>query len=529
MPRLRRKAHRRATEEDPLQAILGDATGAERVFRFFRGVLRHGKGEWAGKPFDLLPFQEEIIRGLYDPTNAAGLRAIRNGLVFLPRKNGKTSLAAGLALYETYCQGIAGRVVVAANSRDQAGELFTAAADAVDASPILSGRSRISRATKRITDLKTRSTFRALAAESGTAHGQDLTFWIYDELHAAPNRDLFDTLATSTGARAEALGLVISTAGFDREHSILGEVYNHAKRCLADPSIDRSFYAYLAEANNGEPWDAEETWRKTNPALGVFRNLDEMRIAADRAREIPGQVAAFQRLYNNTWTTQESRWLAMEAWDRCGDDIEVEPGAKCFAGLDLSSTTDLTALVLVFPTNGRLVVKPFFWIPDVSMRQRENRDRVPYQEWARRGAIEATPGDVVDYKFVLARIIQLAQTYRIKCLNFDSWGSAQLVQELQSEWINVVKMGQGFASMSAPTKRLQELVLTSTIAHGGHPVLRWNCDCATVMSDPAGNIKIIKQDRLRSSRRVDGMVATVMAIQAWMQEPVSVEAGLEWL
>lgn len=323
MPRLRRRALRRRGSGDALQAILGDAVRSQRVLGFFRRVLVHGKGEWAGRPFEPLPFQEEIIRGIYDPVTAAGLRRIRNGLLFLPRKNGKTSLAAGLGLYETFSGGLGARVVCAANSRDQASELFSVAADFVQASEVLKARSVISRAQKRITDRPTRSTFRAISADVSTAHGFDLTCWIYDELHAAPDRELFDVLSTSTGARAEALGLVISTAGFDQEHSILGELYSHAKRWLADPSIDASFYAAIYEAGENDAWDDERTWHRANPALGVFRNLEEMRIAAERGRQIPAQVAAFRRLYLNGWTQAENPWLDLAAWNECGATEEL--------------------------------------------------------------------------------------------------------------------------------------------------------------------------------------------------------------
>lgn len=323
MPPLRRRALQRRAVDDPLERVLSGTAGADRVLRFFRSVLVHAKGEWAGRAFDPLPFQQEIVRGLYDPRTPEGLRRIRNGLLFLPRKNGKTVLAAGLGLYETFCGGLGARVACAANSRDQAAELFVAAAEFVLSREILRERSVVSRATKRITDRLTRSTFRAISADVPTAHGMDLTAWVYDELHAAPNRELFDVLSTSTGARRESLGLVISTAGFDREHSILGEIYSHAKRCLADASIDPSFYAFIAEAGENDAWDDEATWFKANPALSVFRNLEEMRIAAERARQIPAQLAAFRRLYLNQWTRSETAWLNLKAWDECGTAEEV--------------------------------------------------------------------------------------------------------------------------------------------------------------------------------------------------------------
>ena len=502
-----------------MRELLGEARGGDRVVRFVEGLLTHSKGEWAGRPFQLLPFQREIVRGLYGTVSPEGLRQYRQGLIFMPRKGGKTTLAAGLGLYETFCGGPGARVVVAANSRDQASLLFGTAADAVEASPILRERCWLSRATKRIVDKPTRSEFRAVSADAGTNHGLDLTCWIYDELHAAPNRELFDTLATSTGARRESLGLVISTAGYNRETSILGEVYSHAKRVLADPSIDPSFFARIFEAPEGAPWDDEATWHACNPALGHFRDLTEMRVMAERARQVPALQAAFRRLYLNQWTESENAWLDMGAWEECGDDVAYDElrGKTCYGGLDLSATTDLTAFELLFPIGDRIYRRGMAWLPKEGLRERELNDRVPYARWAQEGRLELTPGPVVDHEFVTARIVEWSRRYRIERITFDRWGAETVRQRLHSEGLQTVPFGQGFASMSAPTKELQSAILTRRLAHGGCPLLRWQAGCSTVSSDPAGNIKIVKPDRLRHTKRVDSIVAMVMAMDGVMR------------
>lgn len=516
MPRVRRIALRQR-EADPLADLLAGATGPERVIRFVEH-LRHSKGEWAGKHFELLPFQREIIRGLFGPVTPSGHRRIRNGLVFIPRKNGKTTLAAGLGLYGTFCDGPGARVVVAANSREQAGELFTAAADAVESSEILSRRAVLSRAQKRITDRVTRSTLKVISADAPTAHGMDLSMWIYDELHGAPNRELYDVLQTSGGARRESLGLAISTAGFDKL-SILGELYDHTKRWIADPSIDPSFYGYVCEAGESDAWDDERTWHKANPALGVFRNIDEMRVLAERAKQVPSQIDAFKRLYLNVWTSAESTWLDMAAWDGCGDDIDDAALAdvQCYGGLDLSATTDLTAFVLLFPFRGRIYVRHWAWLPADGIIEREHRDRVPYRQWAKQGRIELIAGQIIDHRVVTARIIELSRRYRIESVMFDRWGAIPVYTELADAGIMMAQMGQGFQSMSAPTKELQKAVLSGALAHGGCPLLRWQASCATVASDPAGNIKLVKPDRLRYARRIDSLVAAVMALDRLMR------------
>ncbi len=509
MPRLRRRSL--AREVDPLEEILAGTRGADRVLSFFRRVLRHGKGEWAGKPFEVLPYQEDSIRGMFHP-------GIRNALLFWPRKQGKSETCAGLGLSGTFCGEMGGQVVVAANSRDQAALLFNTAADMVEASDILRARAVVSRAQKRITDKATRSTFRAISADAGTNHGLDLSMWIYDELHAAPNRELYDVLATSTGARTHPLGVVISTAGFDKQ-SVLGELYDHAKRCLSDPSLDPSFYASIFEADETDPWDEEATWYKANPALGIFRSIEEMRDLAARAKQIPSLQDAFRRLYLNQWTASERTWLDMAAWDTCGDNItdaELE-GVPCCGGLDLSSTTDLTAFVLAFPYNGRLYIRHWAWIPSDGLRERELRDRVPYRRWAAEGRITLTPGNVVDYDFIVHKVIEQAQRFNVQRVNFDRWGAAQVVQQLQNAGIEVIQMGQGYASMNAPCKELEKAVLAGTLAHGGCPLLRWQASCCSIAADPAGNIKICKPDRMKHSKRVDSIVSLAMALDGVMR------------
>ncbi len=514
MPRVRRVAlKRKGAQRDPLAELLGNLTGADRAIRFIEGVLTHSKGEHAGRPFLLLPFQCEIVSALYGEVTPEGIRRFRQALLFMPRKAGKSTLSAALGLKELFDGGPGARVVVAANSREQASLLFSTAADAVEASPILSARAWLSRATRRLVDRQTKSEMKVIAADAGRAHGMDLTAWVYDELHEAPNRELYDVLATSTGARRESLGIVISTAGFDRETSILGELYQHAKRVLADPSIDPHFYPYILEAPEGAAWDDEATWHACNPALGHFRDLTEMRIMAERARQIPAQRAAFERLYLNRWTAAEHEWLDMSAWNACGADIPDADlkYATGYGGLDLSANTDLTAFVIAFPHRGRVYVRSFAWLPAENLIERERRDRVPYRAWADAGRIELIPGAVIDHDVVTARVIEACKRFRVRRIAFDRWGAQSVSQKLHAAGIEVVPFGQGFAAMSAPTKSLEAAILKRQLAHGGCPLLRWQASCSTVASDPAGNVKIVKPDRMKHTRRVDSIVALVMA------------------
>lgn len=498
--------------------LLGDTRGADRVLAFFRGCLTHVDGEWASRPFDPLPFQIDIIRGLFDPATMHGYRRIRKGLIFVPRKCGKTTLAAGLGLYMTFADEIGGQVVCAANSRDQAALLFQIAAAMVEASPVLSARAMVSRARKTIKDRITGTTFRAIAADAGKQHGLNLTCWIYDELHAATDRELLDVLDTATGARRQPLGLMISTAGFDKM-SPLGEEYEYGTRVLADPSMDQHYYAFIAEAAESDPWDDERTWRKANPAAGEFRNLEELRIKAGEARQKPAMIETFKRLYLNMWTAADSTWLDMDAWDSCNGSIPDEElsGAECFGGLDLSVTTDLTAFVLLFEKSGNVYLRHWAWLPGEGVREREARDRVPYSRWAHLGLIELTPGPVIDHARVIARIKEAAARYDIQRIHFDKWGSPRVVADLEEAGIRLVEHSQNFAGMTAATKEFERAVLDGRLQHGGCPLLRWQAAAVTVRQDDAGNIKPVKPDRLRYAKKIDSIVAAIMALDGLMR------------
>ena len=520
--------------DDPLQELLGQTRGGERAARFI-SHLTLSTGQWDGQPFRILPFQRETVDGLYQ-LDAQGRRKVREALLFWPRKSGKTTMCAALALYETFA-GLAGaEVVVAANSRDQASQLFKHAASFCESSEILSKRAWVSRATKRMVDKVTRSEFRVISADAFTAHGMDLTCWIYDELHGAPNRELYDVLSTSTGARKEALGIVISTAGYNRETSILGEIYRHAKGWQQDPASDPAFYAHLLEAPPEAQWDDEATWRATNPALDNHRDIREMRLMAERARSLPARQAAFRRLYLNQWTESEHTWIDMAAWDRCADQIDWR-GATCWAGLDLSAREDLTACAVVWRAGDRVGLRHWAWIPEAGLADRERRDRVPYSEWARQGLIEVLPGEVIDHLAVIERIKQIERDIRagggtLDTVMFDSYMAEPTRQALVRHGLRTRPVGTSVAAQSPPTKELSALVKSGQLAHGGCPLLRWQATCATTTAT-GDQMKLVKPDRMKHAKRIDSIVATVMAIDGLMRfgerRSVYEDSDVRWL
>jgi phage terminase large subunit-like protein len=287
---------------------------------------------------------------------------------------------------------------------------------------------------------------------------------------------------------------------------------------MENPTLDPTFLPVIFEAAADADWTDERVWHRANPALGDFRSLEEMRVAAARAREIPAQENTFRRLYLNQWTEQASRWIALPAWDACAvppAERRPLPGRPCYLGLDLSSTTDLTALVGVFPDptlSDRFDVLAKFFVPAESLRLRSLRDRVPYDQWAKEGFLDVTPGPVVDYDAVRRTIQTWAEAYDVRVVAYDPWNATDLVTRLQAQdGLTCVQMRQGYATLSAPTKSLEKAILARTLRHDGHPVLRWNVGNVAVESDDAGNLKPSKSV---STERIDGVVALIMAVEA---------------
>lgn len=486
-------------------------THAQRAIRLINN-LTHTKGKFAGQPFDLRPWQQKIIRQLFK-TRRDGLRQYRTCLLMLPRKNGKTELAAALAIYFLLFDGEKGaEVYSAAADRDQAALVFNVAAQMIRNDSELFAQCELVDSQKRIVHRKSGSFYRAISAEAYSKHGFNASAVIYDELHAAQNRELWDVLSTSQGARSQPIMMAISTAGYDR-HSILYELYSHALRVLENPELDPTFLPIIYELPKDADWTSLKALKKCNPALGDFRSLEELQIALDRAKQIPAQENAFRRLYGNQWTEQASRWLQMSAWDACQAPIERAAlrGRRCYIGLDLSSTRDLTAAVAVLPDeDGGYDVLPAFFIPADSIRERGLRDRVPYEQWVREGYLIATPGNVVDYEAVRKQLQEWSDEFDVREIGFDPWNATDLVNRLQSQdGFTCVPMRQGFATLSAPTKSVEKAVISRKLRHDGHPVLRWNVSNVAVETDPAGNIKPSKKV---STERIDGVIGLIEAV-----------------
>lgn len=495
----------------------------------FVNSLTHTKGAFARQTFNLRPWQRRIVRQIFKK-RPDGKRQYRTVLLMLPRKNGKTELAAAIALYGLMADGeLGGEVYSAAADRDQASLVFGVAAQMVRNDPALLKECYLVDSQKRIEHWASGSIYRAIAAEAHSKHGFNASMVIYDELHAAPDRRLYDVMSTSMGGRGQPLFIIISTAGYDR-HSILWELYQHAKKVQEHPALDPTFLPIIYEAPIEADWTKYAVWKKANPALGDFRSLEEMQILAARAKEIPAQENTFRRLYLNQWTEQAARWIQMPAWDACQHAVDRASlrGRRCYVGMDLSSTTDLTALVAVFPDeDGGFDVLAQCFVPAERIRERSRRDKVPYDQWARDGWLPAIPGPAIDYEVVRQALLVWCAEFDVQFVAFDPWNATDLVSRLEKQdGVRCVPMRQGFASLSAPTKSLEKAILARQLRHDGHPVLRWCVSNVAVDSDPAGNLK---PSKVASTERIDAVVALVMAVDLMDRNARTPSPGYEML
>ena len=491
-----------------------DKAAADYAVNFIE-CLCHTKGTWARKRFELIDWQEQIIRDLFGIKKANGYRQFNTAYIEIPKKQGKSELAAAVALLLTCGDGEErAEVYGCASDRQQASIVFNVAADMVRMCPALAKRVKILDSQKRLIYLPTNSIYQVLSADVSNKHGFNTHGVVFDELHTQPNRKLHDVMTKGSGdARMQPCFFNITTAGTDTK-SICYELHQKAKDIIEGRKIDPTFYPVIYGANEEDDWTDPKVWAKANPSLGITVAIDKVHAACESAKQNPGEENSFRQLRLNQWVKQAVRWMPMDKWDKCAfavneDDLE---GRVCYGGLDLSSTTDITALVLVFPPtdeDDKYVILPYFWIPEDNMELRVRRDHVPYDVWERQNHLNTTEGNVVHYGYIEKFIERLGERFNIREIAFDRWGAVQMVQNLEGMGFTVVPFGQGFKDMSPPTKELMKLVLEEKIAHGGHPVLRWMMDNIFIRTDPAGNIK---PDKEKSTEKIDGAVATIMAL-----------------
>ena len=495
-----------------------DEKAADRVVYFIETHIRHLKGELGGKLFKLEPFQKTIVRDLFGwKYRDSDLRRFRTAYICLPRKNGKSTLISAIALYMTLADNEpSAECYVAAGDRQQAGIIFEVASGMVRADKQLANNLQVFKNS--IIHEKSSSSFKAISSEASTKYGYNCSFIAMDEFFIQKDSTLWDALTTSVGSRRQPLTMAITTAGYNRE-SICYKTEEYGRKVSEGIIKDESFYYVKYYCDLETDWTTEEALIKANPGLeaGVVK-LDYLKREQQKAIKLPSYENTFRMLHLNQWMSSASKWLSDQQWMECNKapiHLEDYKGMTAYAGLDLASVRDVSAFVLIIPEDERLTVIPYFFAPKENAYVRSRRDQVDYLGWSKEGLMDLTPGDVTDYNYIKEKIKELAEVVNIKEIAYDRWNSSQLVIDLVNDGLPLAPFGQGFASMSAPTKQLEKLVLAKEINHGGNKVLRWMCSNLAMKSDPAGNIKM---DKSKSSEKIDGMISLVMALGCYMND-----------
>ena len=493
-----------------------DEEAAQFAIDFFAECLQFIEGSRAGQPFLLEPWQQAITAALWGWKRADGTRRYRECLIYVPRKNGKTPWMAGLMILEMFTSHEPGaQLYSAAASRDQSGLLFRHASGMIQAEPELAKRAKIYRSLKSIEYQQENAIFKALAADAGTQHGLGASFVVVDELHAHRDAELVQVLQTSMAARAQPLMLYITTADYDRP-SICNTKYDYAVKVRDGQLDDPAFLPCIYEIAADDDWKDPNVWAKANPNLGVSVNYAYLARECQRAQQEPSYENVFKRLHLNLRTGQAERWLSVEDWQACEADAWPDLSAvPCYLGLDLSTTTDLTACVAVWQLDGLLYVKPHFWLPSAKITA--NKDKVPYDVWARQGWVTITEGNSIDYAKIRADINALAEQYRVQEVRADPFNATMLCGLLADEdGIPVTYVRQGYLSLNAPAKELERAIIAHQVQHDGNPCLAWQFGHVAIEMDSAGNIK---PSKAKSTERIDGIAATINAISGILSGP----------
>lgn len=505
--RLACERHQRDLTEGASRGITFDADAAAHAIGFF-AFLRLSEGAFASQPFTLEPFQEFIVGSLFGWKKADTTRRFRTAYVEIAKGNGKSPLAGAIGLYGMIADGEPGaHIYSAAVTREQASILFTDAKNMVEASSDLTAKIEVNVGNLRAGT----SFFRPVSSEKRGLDGKRVHMALIDELHEHRTGTVVDKMRAGTKNRRSPLVFENTNAGYDRE-SVCWDHHQYSVQILEGTVQNDSWFAFVCGLDAGDDWWDPAVWPKANPGLGTILPASYLEEQVQEAQEIRSKQNIVRRLNFCEWTEQAERWLDVDVWtdQPARTPLEELEGRPCYAGLDLSTTTDLSALVLVFPdVEGGFDVVPYFWMPEDNARLRQAHDAVPYLDWIADGHIEATPGSVVDYDVIRARVNELGQRFNIREVPTDPWNSTQLQTQLEGDGFTVFPFRQGYQTMSDPTKQLEKLLLERKFRHGDHPVLRWMASNVAVMQDAAGNLKPAKD---KSTERIDGIVAAIMGL-----------------
>ena len=496
-----------------------DPERVDKVIRAF-GLLRHTKGKWAGQPLRPDPWQVAYVLApvfgwvRFEADVDRWVRVIRELYVDIPRKNGKSTTLGGIAIYMTAADGEPGaEVLAAATTTDQAGFVFAPVKALCEKAPALKGHVRAY--SKRIVHPASASYFQAISSVADAQHGANIHCAVIDELHVHKTADMVETLETGTGSRDQPLVAAITTADDGRPATIYARKRKRIEQLAARVLTDSTVYGVVFAADRDDDPFAEATWRKANPGFGVSPTRAYLAKEAAKAKDSPADLAKFLRLHLGIRTKQETRYLDLPQWDASAGMVVEErlAGRSCHGGLDLASVNDIAALCWDFPEGDAHQLLWRFWLPADRLRDLDRRTAGEASVWVREGMLTLTQGNVIDNDFIVSTILRDADVFRVRTIGFDRWGSTDVVRRIGDAGLTCVPVGQGVASMSAPLKEIQRLVLSKKYHHGGNPIMRWMVDNLAVKMDPAGNVK---PDKERAAEKIDGVSAAVTAMREVM-------------
>lgn len=537
-----------------------DAAAARRIAEFFPDCLTHHKGEFAGLPFELLPYQELlIVLPLFGWKHAAGplkgLRRFRKVLLAVPKGNGKSPLGAGIGLALVFVDDEQGaEVYSAAADRDQATIVFDTARIMVENDPVLAERSNVLRRVIEVPD--THSYYKVLSADAKTKHGPNIHGLIFDEFHAQPSRELFETLYRGTVKRRQPVVFMVTTAGDDDE-SICAEEWEYARKVQSGTITDDTYLPVIFEASKDDDWKDPELWKRVNPGYGITVKADAIANEAIAAQNEPRKLNDFLRYHTNRWVNQATAWIPIDWWDACKTSIDEAQlvALACGAGLDLAQKYDLASFSVAFsrPLEGpaqvlevkaeeaegvivprtislnvELTLFSWFWIPEDTAAERAKQDRVPYLQWEKDGLITFTEGNVIDYDRILADIVALGDRFPLlkeSEIGYDPAFATDLALKLQARGFRMVEVLQNYRNLSEPSQILEALIKAKRVRHSGHRVLRWNWENVSIRTDDAGRIRPVKPRR--AAKRIDGVVSSIMATSRVLLQPQLEESVYE--
>lgn len=490
-----------------------------REIEQFIGELQLTKSTRSGRPekFTLLPHSKKLLLNLLGWRRDDGRRLYRKCYSSMGRKQAKTQTAAALAVVELFrSRETQPEIYMAAKDRDQASICFEAARSMIESNEHLVSLCKITPSKNEIRTPFNGGVMRAISSEGKGKHGYNPSLVIIDEFHVwgASEQELYNALTTGSKTRREPLIVIITTAGHDKE-TLCGMEYRHAKRVLSGEIQDPTYFPMIYEVPEDADWTNPDLWKMAMPGLGHICHMEDFLEEFEQAKVRPEQQNIFRRLYLNQWVNAQTQWIPMHKWDELAEEIDESAlrDVPCYGGLDLGARRDLTAFTLCWPMeDGRVIVKTWGFIPIEDIATRCHRDNVPYDAWEQSGDVVYTPGAVTEWEFVAEFLAEQSERFNVKAVAFDRWKMDQILKHIPYPSFEWVSFGQGFRDISPALQQTENMIYSGRLRHNGSRLLRWNVDCATVQSDPAGNIKLVKPPANRGSRRIDGAVSMVMAV-----------------